>query len=37
LAYLAATLFAALAAVYAGITLTRWVVHRIHHRKEKAR
>jgi CrcB protein len=37
LAYLAATLFAALAAVYAGIILTRWVVHRIHHHKEKAR
>jgi CrcB protein len=37
LAYLTGTLLAALAAVYAGITLTRWVVRRIHHQKEKAR
>jgi CrcB protein len=37
LAYLAGTLVAALTAVYAGITLTRWVVRRIHHHKEKAR
>ncbi len=34
LAYLASTLLTALAAVYAGITLTRWVVHRIHHPRE---
>jgi CrcB protein len=34
LAYLAGTLLAALAAVYAGITLTRWTVHRIHHHRE---
>lgn len=33
LAYLVGTLLAALAAVYAGITLTRWAVHRIHHRE----
>jgi CrcB protein len=34
LAYLAGTLLTALAAVYAGITLTRWTVHRIHHHRE---
>jgi CrcB protein len=33
LTYLAGTLLAALAAVYAGSTLTRWAVHRIHHRE----
>jgi CrcB protein len=37
LAYLAGTLLTALAAVYAGIIVTRWAVRRIHHRKEKAR
>lgn len=37
LAYLAATLLTALAAVYAGIILTRWAVGHIHHHKEKAR
>lgn len=35
LAYLAATLLTALAAVYAGITLTRGAVHRIHHRQTR--
>jgi CrcB protein len=34
LAYLASTLLAALAAVYAGITLTRWAVHYIHHHRK---
>ncbi|MFN2535895.1 MAG: CrcB family protein [Pseudonocardiaceae bacterium] len=34
LAYLTSTLLPALAAVYAGITLTRWAVHRIHHHRE---
>jgi fluoride exporter len=34
LAYLAGTLLTALAAVYAGITLTRWAMHRIHHHGE---
>ncbi len=34
LTYLAATLLTALAAVYAGITLTRWAVRRIHHHRE---
>ena len=34
LAYLAGTLLAALAAVYAGLTLTRWAVARIHHHRE---
>ena len=34
LAYLAGTLLAALAAVYVGITLTRWAVHCIHHHRE---
>jgi len=34
LAYLAGTLLTALAAVYAGITLTLWTVHRIHHHRE---
>jgi drug/metabolite transporter (DMT)-like permease len=37
LTYLTATLFAALAAVYSGIIVTRWAVRRIHHPKEKAR
>lgn len=35
LAYLTGTLLTALAAVYAGITLTRGAVRRIHHRREK--
>lgn len=34
LAYLAGTLLTALAAVYAGITFTRWAVARIHHHRE---
>jgi fluoride exporter len=34
LAYLAGTLLTALAAVYAGLTLTRWAVHRVHHYRE---
>lgn len=34
LTYLAGTLLTALAAVYAGITFTRWAVRRIHHHRE---
>jgi CrcB protein len=34
LTYLAGTLLTALAAVYAGITLTRWAVRHIHHHRE---
>jgi CrcB protein len=37
LAYLTATPLAALAAVYAGIIVTRWAMRGIHHHKEKAR
>ncbi len=37
LAYLAGTLLAALAAVYAGITVARWIVHRIHHHPQATR
>jgi CrcB protein len=34
LTYLTGTVLAALAAVYAGITLTRWAVRRTHHHRE---